>query len=62
VVQKDTPHYGLKEHTSVNTNHGYVLATTMTLTSVNDTNYFPYCTVYSRHTKQPIEKEFADKG
>jgi len=34
----------------------------MTPASVNDTNYLPYCTVYSRHTKQPIEKVFADKG
>ena len=25
-------------------------------------NYLPYCTVYSQHTKQPIEKVFADKG
>jgi len=62
VVQKDTPHYGLKEHTSVDTNHGFVLATTMTPASVNDTNYLPYCTVYSRHTKQSIEKVYADKG
>ena len=53
---------GLKEHASVDTNHGFVLATTMTPASVNDTNYLPYCTVYSRHTKQPIEKVFADKG
>ena len=62
VVQKDTPHYGLKEHASVDTNHGFVLATTMTPASVNDTNYLPYCTVYSRHTSQPIEKVYADKG
>jgi IS5 family transposase len=62
VVQKDTPHYGLKEHTSVDTDHGFVLATTLTPASVNDTNYLPYCTIYSRHTKQPIEKVFADKG
>ena len=26
-IKKDTPHYGLKEHTSVDTNHGFVLAT-----------------------------------
>ena len=51
VVQKDIPHYGLKEHAAVDTNHGFVLATTMTPASVNDTNYLPYCTVYSRHTK-----------
>lgn len=62
VVQKDAPHYGLKEHAAVDTNHGFILATTMTPASINDTNYLPYCTVYSRHTKQPIEKVFADKG
>jgi IS5 family transposase len=54
--------YGLKEHTSVDTKHGFVLATTMTPASVNDTNYIPYCTIYSRHTKQPIKKVYADKG
>ena len=61
-VKNDVPHYGLKEHTSVDTNHGFVLATTMTPASVHDTNYLPYCTVYSRHTKQPIDKVYADKG
>ena len=62
VVQKDKPHYGIKEHAAVDTNHGFILATTMTPCSVNDTNFLPYCTVYSRHTKQPITKAFADKG
>ena len=62
VVQKDTPHYGLKEHTSVDTNHGFVLATTMTPASVNDTNYLQYCRVFSRHTKQKIKQVYADKG
>ena len=62
VVQKDTPHYGLKEHTAVDVNHGFILATTLTPASVNDTNYLPYCTIYSRHTKQPIKKVYADKG
>ena len=62
VVQNDEPHYGLKEHASVDTKHGFILATTMTPASVHDTNYLPYCTVYSRHTKQPIEKVYADKG
>ena len=61
-MQNDDPHYGLKEHASVDTNHGFILATTMTPASVNDTNLLPYCTVYSRHTEQPIEKVFADKG
>ena len=34
----------------------------MSPASVHDTNYFQYCTVYSRHTKQNIEKAYADKG
>ena len=62
VVQKDIPHYGLKEHASVDTNHGFVLATTITPASVNDTKYLPYCTAFSRHTKQKIKKVYADKG
>ena len=61
-VMKDDPFYGLKEHASVDVNHGFILATTMTPASVNDTNYLPYCTIYSRHTKQPIDKVYADKG
>ena len=61
-IKNDEPHYGLKEHTSTDTNHGFVLSTKMTPVSVSDTNYLPYCTVYSRHTKQQISKVFADKG
>ena len=59
---KDDPLFGLKEHASVDVNNGFILATTMTPASVNDTNYLPYCTVYSRHTQQSIEKVYADKG
>jgi len=62
VVKNDAPHYGLKEHASVDINHGFILATTLTPASVNDTNYLPYCTVFSRHTNQSIEKVYADKG
>ena len=61
-IKNDTPHYGLKEHASVDANHGFILATTMTPSSVNDTKYLPYCTAFSRHTQQPIEKVYADKG
>lgn len=42
--------------------HGFVLATTLTPASVNDTNLLPYCTAFSRHTKQKIKKVYADKG
>jgi len=33
-VKNDKPHYGLKEHASVDINHGFVLATTLTPASV----------------------------
>jgi IS5 family transposase len=62
VVKNDKPHYGLKEHASVDTHHGFILATTLTPSSVNDTNLLQYCTAFSRHTKQSIEKVYADKG
>jgi IS5 family transposase len=62
VVQKDTPHNGLKEHAAVDTNHGFVLAATLTPAPVNDTNYLSYCTIFSRHTLQKIQTVYADKG
>ena len=62
VVIKNQPHYGLKEHASVDTNHGFVLATTLSPASEHDTNYFQYCTVYSRRTKQSIKVAYGDKG
>lgn len=62
VIKNDKPHYGLKEHASVDVHHGFILATTLTPASVNDTNYLSYCTAYSRHTKQPIKNVYADKG
>jgi IS5 family transposase len=61
-VKNDEPHYGLKEHASVDVNNGFVLATTMTPASVHDTNYLPYLVIASCHTKDPIEKVYADKG
>lgn len=62
VVQKETPHYGLKEHASVDVNNGFILATIMTPASYHDSPYLPYCTVYSLHTDQDLEKVYADKG
>jgi IS5 family transposase len=61
-VKNDLPHFGLKEHAAVDINHGFILATTMTRASAHDTNFLPYCTLYSRHCKQPIEKVYADKA
>jgi IS5 family transposase len=61
-VKNDKTHYGLKEHASVDANHGFILAATLTPASVNDTNYLEYCTLYSRHTIREITKVYADKG
>jgi IS5 family transposase len=61
-IKNDEPHYGLKEHASVDVNSGFILATTLTPSSVHDTNYLPYLTIASCHTKDPIEKVYADKG
>ena len=54
-IKNDVPLFGLKEHAAVDINHGFILATTITPASVNDTNYLSYCTVFSRHTKQKIK-------
>ena len=61
-IKNDKPHYGLKEHASVDVNHGFVLSTALTPASVSDTSYLPYCSLFSKHTKQPIKKVYADKG
>ncbi|BBO67061.1 hypothetical protein DSCA_09910 [Desulfosarcina alkanivorans] len=46
----------------MDTNHGFILATTLSEASVNDTNYLDYCTVFNKHNKTPIKKVYADKG
>ncbi len=61
-VKNETPHYGLKEHASVDVKNGFVLATTMTPASVHDSNYHAYLTLASCHTQEPIKKVYADKG
>jgi IS5 family transposase len=61
-VKNEVPHFGLKEHASVDTRYGFVLATELTPASHNDSPYLPLCVAYSYHTKEPIKKVFADKG
>ena len=61
-IKNDTPHYGLKEHASVDVESGFVLATTLTPASEHDSKYLSYLTIASCHTKDPIEKVYADKG
>ena len=61
-VKNDTPHYGSKEHASVDVESGFVLATMMTPASVHDSTYLPYLTLASCHTEDPIKKVYGDKG
>jgi transposase, IS5 family len=56
------PHYGLKEHASVDVNNGFILTTSMTPASHHESPYLPYCTIYSLHTDQKLKKVYADKG
>jgi len=60
-IKNDTPHYGLKEHTSVDVESGFVLATTLTPASEHDSKYLPYLTIASCHTKDSIKKVYGDK-
>jgi len=43
---ENNPHYGLKEHASVDTKNGFTLATILSPASEHDTNYLPYCTFF----------------
>jgi transposase, IS5 family len=61
-VKNDKPHFGLKEHASVDTRYGFVLATEMTPASHHDSPYLPLCVAGSCHTDKPIQKVYADKG
>jgi len=61
-VKNDLPHFGLKEHASVDTRYGFVLATEITPASHHDSPYLPLCVAGSCHTKEPIKKVYADKG
>jgi transposase, IS5 family len=61
-VKNNIPHYGLKEHASVDTHHGLVLSTDLTPASVHDSTYLPSCVAASCHTADPIGKVYADKG
>ena len=61
-VKNDVPHYGFKEHTSVDVESGFVLATEVSPASHHDSPYLPYCALASCHTDKPIKIVYADKG
>jgi IS5 family transposase len=58
----DPPFYGLKEHASVDVDHGFLLATEITPASYHESPYLPYCAAASCHTEKPIQIIYADKG
>ncbi len=62
IVKNNKRHYGLKEHASVDVNNGFILSTTLTPASANESKYLPYCTLTSRHTDEKIKAVYADKG
>jgi IS5 family transposase len=61
-IKNDIPHYGRKEHASVDVANGLVLATELTPASHHDSPYLPLCAAASCHTDQPIKIIYADKG
>lgn len=57
-LKNKIPHYVLKEHDCVDTNHGFVLSMDLAPASIT---YLPFCVANSCHTEDPIEKVYADK-
>jgi IS5 family transposase len=60
-IKNDEAHFGLKEHTSVDTRNGFILATTLSPSSHHDSKYLPYVIIYSMHADK-IQIAYADKG
>ncbi len=58
----EPPFYGLKEHASVDTENGFILATELTPASHHESVYLPLCAAASCHTEDPIKIIYADKG
>jgi hypothetical protein len=50
-----------QKNASVDTVHGFILATKLTPVSVSDNIYLPYCVSASCHTGDPIKKERATR-
>ncbi len=60
-IKNNELHYGLKEHTAVDTDNGFILSTNLSPSCNNDSTYLPYAMIYSMHTDK-IKKVYADKG
>jgi len=60
-IKNNKAHYGLKEHTSIDTKNGFILSTSLSPSSHNDSKYLPYTVIYSMHADK-IKIAYADKG
>jgi IS5 family transposase len=60
--KNEKPHYGLKEHTSVDTENGFILSTNLSPASHHDSKYLPFAVIASMHTSDKIQTTYADKG
>ena len=61
-VKNDKPHFGLKEHSSVDTENGFILATYLSPSSQNDSIHLPMVVISSIHTTDKVQTVYADKG
>jgi IS5 family transposase len=61
-VKNDKPHFGLKEHSSVDTENGFILSTYLSPSSQNDSIHLPMVVISSMHTADKIQTVYADKG
>jgi IS5 family transposase len=61
-VKNDKPHFGLKEHSAVDTKNGFIISIYLTPSSQNDSIHLPMVIISSMHTKDKIQKVYANKG
>jgi hypothetical protein len=54
-VKNDKPHFGLKEHSSVDTENGFILSTYLSPSSQNDSIHLPMVVISSMHTADKIQ-------
>ncbi|MCF8095783.1 MAG: transposase [Desulfobacteraceae bacterium] len=61
-IKNDKPHYGLKEHAAVDTEHGFILSTILSPASHHDSTYLPMAVISGIHTPKKVGAIYADKG
>ncbi len=53
-IKNDDPHFGLKEHASVDTENGFIHSINLSPASHNDSTYLPLAVISSMHTEDKI--------